>query len=52
ANIISDTHPDYRPASPENQRDWLIALTREVIASGGKGVIYWEPAWVSSPCST
>lgn len=52
ANIISETHPDYRPASPENQRDWLVALTREVIASGGNGVIYWEPAWVSSPCFT
>jgi len=51
-NIISETHPDYRPASPTNQRDWLIDLTKEVIGSGGKGVVYWEPAWVSSPCFT
>ncbi|MEM6964389.1 MAG: glycosyl hydrolase 53 family protein [Bacteroidota bacterium] len=52
ANIISETHPDYTPASPENQRDWLIDLTKEVIAKNGLGVIYWEPAWVSSPCFT
>lgn len=52
SNIISETHPDYTPASPENQRDWLIDLTKEVIAKEGLGVIYWEPAWVSSTCFT
>ena len=52
SNIISETHPDYHPASPVNQRDWLIDLTQEVINSGGKGVIYWEPFWVSSDCFT
>lgn len=52
SNIISATHPDYHPATPENQRDWLIALTETVIESGGIGVLYWEPAWVSSPCFT
>ncbi len=51
-NIISEVHPNYSPASPENQRDWHIDLTQEVINRGGKGVIYWEPAWVSSPCWT
>jgi arabinogalactan endo-1,4-beta-galactosidase len=51
-NIISELHPDYSPASPENQRDWLIDLTAEVMASGGSGVFYWEPAWVSSSCYT
>jgi arabinogalactan endo-1,4-beta-galactosidase len=52
ANIISATHPDYEPASPQNQRDWLIDMTQEVIKNGAKGVVYWEPCWVSSPCST
>jgi len=51
-NIISSVHPDYAPASPENQQQWLIDLTQEVINSGGSGVIYWEPAWVSTPCFT
>ena len=52
SNIISSTHPNYEPASPENQRDWLIDLTKEIIESGGMGVVYWEPAWVSSSCYT
>lgn len=51
-NIISDVHPNYAPASPENQKRWLIDLTQKVIDKGGKGVIYWEPAWVSSTCRT
>jgi arabinogalactan endo-1,4-beta-galactosidase len=52
ANIISAVHPDYAPASPENQRRWLIDMTQEVLSKGASGVIYWEPAWVSSPCYT
>jgi arabinogalactan endo-1,4-beta-galactosidase len=52
ANIISETHPDFSPTSPENQQKWLVALTQEVIDRGGAGVIYWEPAWVSSTCRT
>ena len=37
-----------QPTSREGQRDFLIALTREVFARGGTGVLYWEPAWVTS----
>ena len=51
-NIISETHPDYSPASPDAQRRWLVDLSKEVKASGGLGVIYWEPAWVSTSCFT
>ncbi len=51
-NIISEVHPDFSPASPVNQRDWLIELAKEVMAKEGLGVIYWEPSWVSTPCST
>lgn len=51
-NIISEVHPDYSPASPTNQRDWLIALTQTVHDKGGLGVLYWEPCWVSSNCYT
>lgn len=51
-NIISAVQPGYSPASPANQRKWLVDLTQEVINRGGSGVIYWEPAWVSSPCWT
>lgn len=51
-NIISETHPDYHPASPQSQRKWLVDLTQEVIRQGGEAVMYWEPAWVSTPCYT
>jgi arabinogalactan endo-1,4-beta-galactosidase len=52
ANIITETHPDYHPASPQSQRNWLVDLTQEVINRGGEAVMYWEPAWVSTPCYT
>ena len=52
SNIINETHPDYHPATPGSQKQFLVDLTREIISSGGSGVIYWEPAWVSSPCHT
>lgn len=43
--------PGY-PASPAGQLRYLQDLTRTVAASGGNGVVYWEPAWVSTGCST
>ncbi len=52
SNIINVVHPDYSPASPNNQRRFLIDLAQEIINRGGKGLIYWEPAWVSSTCRT
>jgi arabinogalactan endo-1,4-beta-galactosidase len=51
-NIISEVHPNYSPASPANQKKWLTDLTQEVISRGGEGVMYWEPAWVSTSCKT
>ena len=51
-NIINSVHPDYSPPSPGAQKAWLIDLTQEVIDHGALGVIYWEPAWVSSDCWT
>lgn len=38
--------------SPEGQRAFLLDLTQTVINNGGLGVVYWEPAWVSTPCET
>ncbi|MFN0037510.1 MAG: arabinogalactan endo-beta-1,4-galactanase [Saprospiraceae bacterium] len=52
SNIITEIHPDYAPASPENQYKWLIDMTQEVINRGATGVMYWEPAWQSSVCWT
>ena len=51
-NIINVTDQAYHPIAPQNQKKWLTDLTQEVINKGGSGVIYWEPAWVSSGCRT
>ena len=40
------------PATQQGQLDYLIELTSKVKQAGGLGVIYWEPAWVSTPCET
>lgn len=39
-------------ASIENQRDFLIEFSYLVKENGGLGVVYWEPDWVSTGCST
>ncbi len=38
--------------TPELQRDFLTEFSWLVKESGGLGVIYWEPCWVSTGCST
>ncbi len=43
--------PGY-PATPAGQKKYLVDLTRTVFASGGVGVVYWEPAWLSTKCKT
>ena len=43
--------PGY-PATPQGQARYLADLARTVKAAGGNGLVYWEPAWVSTPCRT
>jgi arabinogalactan endo-1,4-beta-galactosidase len=52
-NILgpSSLIPEY-PATPAGQKRYLIDLTQTVIDNGGIGVIYWEPAWISTPART
>ena len=40
------------PASPQGQLDYLNKLKVVIAASGGEGLIYWEPAWISTTCKT
>lgn len=40
------------PASPAGQKQYLNRLTEIVAEAGGAGVVYWEPAWVSTSCAT
>lgn len=51
-NIYAEIHPDYSPPSPATQKNWMVDLSQAVMDAGGSGVIYWEPAWVSSSCWT
>jgi len=39
-------------ATPDGQLRYLVDLTQLVRDSGGSGVVYWEPAWISSSCHT
>lgn len=48
-NIISGTTPFGGFAvSATGQLEYMKALTQAVMKGGGKGVIYWEPAWITS----
>ncbi len=51
-NIISTPDPAYLPVIPEKQLEYMIDYAREVMRAGGAGVVFWEPAWVSTPCRT
>ena len=51
-NIITAPDPAYLPVSPVTQLEYQVDLTREVMRAGGAGVVFWEPAWVSTPCRT
>ena len=51
-NIINEVHPSYAPPSVNAQYRWLKDLSNAAQQAGGMGVLYWEPAWVSSSCST
>ncbi len=50
-NLISTAVSGY-PLSPASQKQWMVDLTQTVLDQGGSGVVYWEPAWVSTGCST
>ena len=51
SNILYQGVREY-PISIEGQRQFMIDLTQALISNGAKGVVYWEPAWVSTQCST
>jgi len=36
------------PFSKEGQRDLMIDLVRAMKRAGGIGLVYWEPAWITS----
>lgn len=38
------------PATPQGQLNYLTDLTQTVVDNGGIGVVWWEPAWISTSC--
>jgi arabinogalactan endo-1,4-beta-galactosidase len=40
------------PATQQGQLDYLLELKQVLQSSGGGGLVYWEPAWISTSCST
>jgi arabinogalactan endo-1,4-beta-galactosidase len=50
-NILTQGVRGY-PFSPDGQRRFMTDLTQSLISSGALGVVYWEPAWVSTDCVT
>ncbi len=51
SNILYQGVREY-PISIDGQLQFMIDLTQALISNGAKGVVYWEPAWVSTQCST
>jgi len=51
-NILNAISPDFSGLSPFNQQLWLIDLANVIRDNGGNGLVYWEPGWVSTDCST
>lgn len=52
-NILDDKAlvPGY-PATPAGQKQYMIDLVKLILQGGGAGLVYWEPAWVSSSAKT
>ncbi|MDI7775860.1 glycosyl hydrolase 53 family protein [Asticcacaulis sp. EMRT-3] len=40
------------PVTPQGQALYMHDLMQDVLDAGGEGVVYWEPAWVSTKCHT
>ena len=51
SNILNRGIRGY-PFSPQGQRQFMVDQTQAILSNGGLGVVYWEPAWVSTQCST
>jgi arabinogalactan endo-1,4-beta-galactosidase len=53
ANVLGQDSliPGYNP-TPEDQRRYLLDVRDAVLKSGGDGVVYWAPEWVSTECRT
>lgn len=47
-NFIGNNGNFSHPITPEGQKNFLFDLAQTVQDAGGIGILYWEPAWISS----
>ena len=49
-NIMSNAAkaPPQYPLTKDGQLSYMKDLTQQIIAGGGTGIMYWEPAWITS----
>ena len=47
-NILGEGVGTYGVSKEEHLR-YMKDLTQTVITAGGTGIMYWEPAWITSP---
>jgi arabinogalactan endo-1,4-beta-galactosidase len=40
------------PISPDGQLSFMLDLVKTCKNAGAEGVVYWEPAWISTACKT
>jgi len=54
ANNVLDSGAslDKYPVSPEGQLSYMLDLKNTCKNAGCEGIIYWEPAWISTSCRT
>ena len=52
ADNVLDKHVQAYPPTIEGQRQFMIDLTQSLVSNNALGVVYWEPAWVSTECHT
>lgn len=50
-NVLTGGQRGY-PISREGQLKFMLDLSQALRSSGALGSVYWEPAWVSTGCST
>lgn len=48
----SDSALKAYPVTPEGQAKYMHDIMQLTLDNGGTGVVYWEPAWVSTKCRT
>lgn len=52
ADNVLDKHVSAYSPTIEGHRQFMIDLTQSLVSNKALGVVYWEPAWVSTDCET